>query len=182
MTAFSVGATAQSQSSLNADVRKLCKVVLCHEPKQILLRLYGGKTFKVTPAVPTPIVTSSMVTILPGETVYVEARIEGDHLTDLTAVSKNVYPDRTLVFKFEQSAEIGDGTNMLLKVYSPFKGIIKYRLGTMAPGSDDIYKTSSCPLRGGHANFEHWVQPIFQLVAADFRFVSPDSKDASTCE
>jgi hypothetical protein len=172
----------QSEAEVRAELEKLCQTVLCREPAPIRLQLPGGELFDMTPTSPTPIVAGNLVTVYPGETVRIEAKVEADRLVGLTAVREVAHPERTLVFHLKQEPTIGDGTGMFLKVESPFAGVLKYRLGMMLPTGEDLLKTSACPLHGGKPVFEHWPHPIFQLVATDFRLVDPESKAASTCE
>jgi len=160
----------------------VCSTVLCRVPTTIRLKLEGGKQFEMTPPDPTPIVTGSLVTVYPGETVFVEASLEDGVLTQLTAVPEVTHPDRTLVFELRQDPSLGDGTHMILRASSPFPGVLKYRLGMMLPSTATLYKTSSCPLRQGLPIYEHWPHPIFQLVATGFTSVDPSSEEARTCE
>ena len=136
----------------------------------------------MTPLTPTPIVSGGLITVLPGETVHVEAKVEAGRLTGLTAVPANTHPERTLVFQLRQAPDIADGIGMVLEVESPFDGVLKYRLGMMLPKSNELSKTSACPLHQGKKVFAHWSYAIYQIVATDFRLVDPESEAAKTCE
>ena len=175
-------AAGEPDAEIRAELAALCQKDFCREASPIRLKLPNGETFAMTPTSPTPIVAGGMVTVYPGETVLVEATEEEGRLTRLTAVQTARHPERTLTFRLTQEASIGDGTGMVLKVDSPFAGVIKYRLGMMLPSREDLLRTSACPLRGGQASYEHWPHPIFQIVAADFRLVDSESKAATTCE
>jgi hypothetical protein len=165
-----------------ADVEALCKKVLCRPPARLTLKLPDGESFEMFPASPTPIVSGGLVSVLPGEAVYVEARAEAGRLVGLTAVPTNTHPEKTLVFHLQQAADIGDGTGMTLEVASPFAEVLKYRLGMMLPRKNELVKTSACPLHRGRTTIEHWPHPIYQIVATDFRVVAPESEAAETCE
>jgi len=165
-----------------AEVEAVCDYVLCREREPIRLKLANGEFFEVTLAARTPIAHGEIVTIYPGETVFIEATPENGQLTNLTGVRQPTHPERTITFRFSQDPEMADGTHMLLKVESPFPQPLKYRLGMMRPTSDDLFNTSSCPVHAGHPVFEHWSHPIFQLVAIDFRLVSESSREARVCE
>jgi hypothetical protein len=175
-------ASPTDQATIATEVEEVCRRVLCRNPKTVRLRLEGGKSFEMTPSAPTPIVTGDVVTVMPGETVMVEASLKDGRLVDLTAVPKVSKPQRTLVLSLTQDSSIGDGTDMVLKVESPFPVVLKYRLGMMRPSSGRLVKTSSCPLSPGKSVFEHWPHPIFQVVAADFEVVDPESEAAKRCE
>jgi hypothetical protein len=159
-----------------------CRVALCHEAKTIELRMPQGRPFRFEARTPVPIVMSGIVTILPGETIEVEATRQGDRLVDLKAVASVVHPERTLVFSFRQEPAIGDGTGMVLTAQSPFAGVLKYDLGMMVPDGGDVVGTSSCPLHAGVRAYEHWPHPVFQLFVAKLRFLNPATKNIDTCE
>lgn len=77
----------QSEAEIQAELQKLCQTVLCREPAQIRLQLPDGERFDVPPTSPTPIIAGDLITVYPGETIRVEAKVEGNRLVGLTAVS-----------------------------------------------------------------------------------------------
>jgi hypothetical protein len=171
------------ESAIPEELVALCKEIMCRPSQPVNLKLSEEETLDITVRFPTPIIADGLVTVYPGETVYVEATVDPDGwLTDLKAVAENRKPKSTLTFHLWQEPDIGDGLGMLLTVNSPFGQIIKYRLGMMLPDGGDLYSTSSCPLRPGITVSEHWPHPIFQIVATDFRLVADDSEGATTCE
>jgi hypothetical protein len=180
--ALAAAAFARTDAEIRAEVEALCRKVLCRTPARISLKLADGQTFEVLPDSPTPIVTGGMITVYPGETVYVEASIEGDSLVGLTAVPTKVHPEKTLVFRLRQDPGIGDGAGMILQVESPFAEVLKYRLAMMLPTGDELVKTSACPLHPAKTVYESWPHPIYQIVATDFRVVDAESAAARTCE
>jgi len=44
-----------------------------------------------------------------------------------------------------------------------------------------LVATSACPLHQGKPVFESWPQPIYQILATDFRVVEAGSKAAQIC-
>jgi len=175
-------AGAAQDARVAKEIEAVCKQVLCRPPRPIRLKQKDGKLFEMTPSGPTPIVTGALVTVQAGETVRVEARLEGGRLVDLRAVEQVAHPERTLTFQLHQEPSLGDGAGMILKVESPFPGVLKYRLGIMPLDAEQLFKTSTCPVKQGSASFEHWPYPLFQAAAADFRFVEPSSEAAGKCE
>jgi hypothetical protein len=175
-------AQSDPEASVQAELEELCQSVLCRDPVPIQLKLPDGDLFEMTPTLPTPIAAGGLVTVYPGETVMIEATVEGTRLVDLTAVPEVRQPERTLVLRLRQEPSIDDGTGMILELESPFAGVLKFRLGMMLPSSGDLFKTSSCPLHAERPLIEAWPHPIFQIVATDFHFVDPESKSATTCE
>ena len=180
--AFQAVAELPTDVSPEEELRRVCQTALCRSPFPIRLKLPNGEQFESTFSSPLPILAGDLITVFPGETINVEARVKDNRLVDLTAVSNVREPDRTLVFSLKQEPTIGDGAGMILKVESPFTGVLKYRLGMMLPSGDNLLKTSSWPLHEGIPVIEHWPYPIFQIVATDFELVDPESSAASTCE
>jgi hypothetical protein len=86
------------------------------------------------------------------------------------------------LLSLRQAPEVGDGLGMILKVDSPFPGVLKYRLGIMRPADSRLGGASACPLQQGITSYEHWPYPLFQVAATDFQQVDPSSEDASRCQ
>ena len=161
------------------ELRKLCQTILCREPGVVHLTLDNGKPFETKLDWPQPITQNGWISVFPGETIFVEAEVKGDRLTNFRAVKSNDHPDKTLTLKFSQ--ETGSPA-MTLTVTNPFEKTVKYHAGMMLPTSDKVLKTSSCPvLGGGRAAFESWPNAIFQLVLFDFRLLDKSATQMN-CE
>jgi hypothetical protein len=164
------------QAANPEELRKLCETILCRKPGVVRLTLDNGKPFETTFDAPVPIVQNERVSILPGETVFVEAEVSGDRLVNLRAVAAIEHPEKTLTFEFSQGA-----FGMQLVVTNPFEKHVKYHAGMMLPSSEKLLKTSSCPVIGGGGSaFESWPNAIFQLVLFDFRLL--DRTATMSCE
>lgn len=108
-----------------------------------------------------PPLQSSFISILPGETLYVFGKFIGGELI-LPKVSYQPPPaGQYLKFAFEQNE--GE-PSMMLSAKSTYDHAVKYRLVMMRPESEQMYKTSSCPVSANMAAFEQWPHPIFQLM------------------
>ena len=178
-----LAAQASSQSpAIKSELEALCKTVLCRAPRPIKLKTGEGKFFELPSAPASPIVTGEMITVLAGETVFVEGTLKEGRLVDLVAVTSIKRPERTLVLSLHQEASVGDGLGMILKVTSPFPKTLKYRLGMMGLSDDGLRKTSVCPLFQGKPVYEHWPYPLFQVAARDFTQIEPSSPAAGKCE
>ncbi len=157
------------------ELRAYCasSALPCRENVHILLRRADGTTFERTFAILPPAVQEGVLSLFPGETVYVEAGRKGDALVLSRVVQSPEHPDRTLTLRFTQAEE---QPGMTLVVESPFDEPVKFDLGMMLldgePGR--IVKTSSCPVGPRMKSLEMWPHPIFQLVAVRFRFVASD--------
>lgn len=178
-----VAAQASSQpSTVKSEVEALCKTVLCRTPHPVRLKTGQDKHFELPLAPASPIVTADMITVLAGETAFVEGTLKEGRLVDLVAVSKIKHPERTLILSLHQEASVGDGLGMILKIASPFPKVLKYRLGIMRLSYEGLRKTSVCPLFQGKPVYEHWPYPLFQVAARDFTQIEATSSAASTCE
>jgi hypothetical protein len=160
---------------------QVCPLGDCRRNLTITLRKPDGSKFEQKFDLIPPIVQGDMVTIFPGDNLFVEANFEGRKLKSLKSVSDIATPERTIEFNFSQSEKIGDGTGMVLKVRNPFDRPLKFHVGKMILEDDRIMKTSSCPVVAKGMSFEHWPEPIFQLVVEDFRLIEPGTKEASAC-
>jgi len=165
--------TAQSDKEIDL----LCEKILCRPPgTTVRLLLDNGTPFETRFDGPSPIVQAAFLNIFPGETLNIEAEVQGDRLVSLKAVESITKPSQTLVLKMWQQPGKPD---TYFRITNPFPATIKYRAGMMLPDREDLLKTSSCPvMSNGGSAFEHWPQTIFQLVLADFR-VLPSTAEAS---
>lgn len=160
---------------------KVCPKGDCRGETKVFLKVKDGPAYeKVFPYLP-PVVQNMMVTVYPGEKVYVEAEIKNDKLVSFTSVNKVKRPESTVSFVFYQNPKMGDGTAMFLTVHNPFLRVLKYDLKMMTLDGN-ISKTSCCPVLAGKDSYEHWPHPIFQLIFENFHFVDENSEDAKNCE
>lgn len=152
---------------------ELCETMLCRPPGfTVPLVQDDGRPFEMLFQHPIPIAQERFISLFPGETIYVEAEAKDGHLVNWKAVESNTNPDKTLIFTLEQSAEL---RGMLLNVTNPFPQMLKYHVEMMLPNSEDLHKTSSCPVvPNGGQGYEIWPNAIFQLVFHDFRLIESD--------
>lgn len=151
------------------ELDELCKKQLCRKPFTVSLTKKDGTQFEMAFDRALPIISNEWITIYPGEKLFIEADRLGQKLGNFRAVENNSHPNKTLIIKLTQD----DGkADMYLKVRNPFDKIIKYHAVLMTTESDQMYKTSSCPVIPKGENFEHWPHEIFQLLLFDFKFLS----------
>lgn len=177
-----LGAAAPSvRSAPDDELRAHCVAhgLACRENVRVVLRRDDETTFDRTFAIFPPALTEGVLSLLPGETVQVEAERQGESLVLSKVVASPEHPERTLTFRF---AQLPRKTGMILIVESPFDEPLKFDLGMMPLDGDPagIVKTSSCPVVPRIQSLESWPHPIFQLFAARFRFVA--SGTAPRCE
>ncbi len=166
---------AQSTDS-QVDVKELCKQVLCRTPN-FKLRLDNQDVFESDVETPLPVlVNNKLISVFPGETVFIEASVTGKEIKLERAVAINEHPERTLVFKFTQ---VDKQKDMMLEVSNPFPEVIKFKMGFMKVDSSKIYGTTSCPVPEKLSLLEHWPHPIFQILLTQAKIL--DKRDKRIC-
>jgi hypothetical protein len=154
---------------------KMCAETKCQHNLRVVLKQKDGTTYDRTFAVFPSTVQGFGITVVAGQTIYVEADIDGNDLVKYRAVDQIANPKITITAKFEQMKDGG----MMLSLHNPFNRPLKFNMGIMPMGSDDLYKTSSCPIIAGGGSYEMWPYPIFQVVLGDGRLMNPD--DSTAC-
>lgn len=154
------------------EIAALCQKTYCRPPLIIKLHKEDGSMFESSTVTPLPVVQGgSLVSIFPGEVIYLEAEEWDTGLKNIRVVEKIADPKRTMTLKFEQTGPDRSGKYlMLLKINNPFSKSIKYHAGLMHIDNDNIFKTSSCPIMPGQTSYESWPYPVFQLVLNDFKW------------
>ncbi len=162
--------TNQKQSRPDSFI-DYCNEAPCRRNVIIHLMQKDGTIFEYESKLDPPVIQPSFISIYAGETIFIEAD-EGEHSPiNLIHVSENTKPEKTIVYKFEQRADMGNGYDMVLTVHNPFSKPLRYNMGIMPLESDRLYKTSSCPVMAKGDCFEHWPFPIFQIAVANMRFL-----------
>lgn len=161
--------TPSSQQQQDSLEQLLCAVAKCQRNIRIVIKQKDGATYDKTFAVIPAAVQRFGVVILTGQTIYIEADIDGDKLTNYRAVDQIVNPKITITAKLEQMKDGG----MMLSLHNPFDKALKFNMGIMPLDAEELYKTSSCPVAAGGNSYEMWPYPIFQLVLANGRLLEP---------
>lgn len=168
---------AAVQATADGDppgLAEYCERVLCRVP-DVQLRVDAQHGFEQRGGAPMPVLLpNGWLTVYGGETIYVEARVDGAKLT-LRPVARPEKPEATLELKFEQ---LPGKPDMMLTVSNPLPVAVRFRMGFMRPDSDRLLRTSSCPVLAGKKLFEHWPHAIYQLVLADAQVLA-DGEDVS---
>ena len=115
-------------------------------------------------------VKEKVLQIYPGETVLIEAEIQGDSIGSMKVVHKNLNPDRTIEVIFSQNAKDKNNISMMLNVKNPFSKVLKYSALMYTPASTAWKRTSIIPIQPKLQNFESWPHAIITLVLDDWRF------------
>jgi hypothetical protein len=164
-------AIASAPAAAAADAvpeAEFCAAAVCQRDVRVTLRRKDGsmydKVFKVFPATVQP----AFFSVLAGQTVLIEGDIVDGRLVNMVAVDRVRDPARTLTASFKQGPQ-----GMMLKVTNPFDQDLRFNMGIMPLDGEDVFKTSSCPVRAGMALFESWPQPLFQVLLSNGRVPQP---------
>jgi len=171
--------TAMPPPPVPVEVRELCKKVRCRPNTPVRLVVPGGEVVEGLMMM-SPYVIDDVVSVVPGETLYIEGDVEGDRFVGLRIVPRVADPARTVIVRFDQRPG-GPGHMMLLTIEQETGRILRYKAGISPLGAEDVYATSTCPVRSGIAVFEMWPDPLVHLLLAEFRFLDEGDPDASGC-
>jgi hypothetical protein len=168
----------EAERRIAREFRDHCKKVLCRERATARARIEDGRMIEAALPESLPFVLpDGLITIVQGETVYLELDVADGEVRGVRAVPAIANPRITAILRLWQEPGRADS---YFSVVQPFERTLKYRLGIMVPNRRGVLATSSCPVAPGLTMIEHWPQPIFQLVMKDLRFVSKD--DRLVCE
>jgi hypothetical protein len=176
VAASSIPAFAQGQGDQDKIAEKMCQETICQRNIRVVLKKKDGSVYDQTFPVFQPIVQDFGFALVPGQTVNIEAEISDGRLTNLRAVETIKDPSRTLTATFKQM----DDGGMQLHVQNPFAQTLKFDMGIMPLDSDDLYKTSSCPINKG--SYEFWPYPIFQVVLGYGRVIDHTDPKSTVCD
>lgn len=164
----------EDAAAIAAARQKMCEKTICQHNLRVVLKQKDGSTYDHAFEVFPGTVQGPSITVVAGQTVYVEADEAGDALANLRAVTAVSHPEKTLVIKLEQTPDGG----MLLTTTNPFKRMLKFDMGMMPLEKNELFKTSSCPVLGGKQTFEQWPYPLFQVVLGRAKFIEVEGKVA----
>lgn len=159
-----------------------CEAVLCRPAGIVNMQLENGEPYAIEIDAPTPYVHDDVVTLLPGDTLFIEGDMEGNRLVNLHAVRHAVRevrdPSQTLMLSFRQA---GSGMTMLT-IENGLPRAVKFHAKMRIPGHEGWRETSTCSVGpNGFQSFESWPHPISGLMIADFRLAGENAEDAGPC-
>lgn len=170
LLAANVQTQAQEATPLPSQAeieQRMCAETPCQRNVRIALKRKDGTAYERTFPVFPAIVQGFGITVVAGQTINVEAGVEGDRLVNLRPVAAVADPAVTITATFEQMKDGG----MMLKVHNPFGRPVKFRMGIMPLDGESLYPTTSCPIAAGKDSYELWPEPIFQVVLSDGRLL-----------
>lgn len=154
-----------------------CQHVLCRPPATVHVALKDGTAKGVPSPAANPIVLpNGSATVRLGEQVHLAVDLQGDVIRALRAVKLPADASDAVSLRLSQDATTHDS---LLVVENGTDRMLKLDLGLVAPDTDRIVKTPSCPVGPGKSVYEHWPQPVYQVVVARIRVLPAGSP--ATC-
>ena len=147
----------------------------CQRDVRVVLKQADGTTFDQAYPVLPPILQGGFFSVMPGQTVYIEAQLVDGQVQFLRAVDKNMAPEKTIVATLEQNEN-----GMMLHTQNPFDATVKFDMEIMRlEGDQRPRKTSSCPLIPKGASFELWSEALFQVLITSGRVI--EGSDTVVC-
>ena len=158
--------------------QEICPQNDCRKASTVELRTKEGKKFIKSFEFAPPILQDGLITVLAGETVFIEAARLGEQLGDLHVVPKNLHPEKTIVLKLEQ---MENRVAMMFTLFNPFPALLKFEIGIQTLDRQAPIKVKSCPVPAGKEGYEGWEEPVFQVFLRNGRFLPKDTREVEGC-
>jgi hypothetical protein len=123
---------------------------------------------KATPYV----LPNKAIQLYPGETVFIEVEQENGVIKSVTAVDKNVSPDKTLIINFTQSSKKKVHELSMLKIENPFSQDLIYTSKIFLLHQHRWVDTNVYPVRAKLTAFETWPDIITSIALGNWEFKS----------
>jgi hypothetical protein len=172
--ALALAAPCFGQAAPAGDV---CQRALCRAPASVHVVLKDGTAKDVPSRAPNPIVLpNGSATVRLGEQVHLAVDLQGDVIKALRAVKLPTDAGDAISLRLSQDATTHDS---LLVVENGADRMLKLDLALVAHDSDRLVKAPSCPVGPGKSVYEHWEQPVYQVVVTRVRVLPAGSP--ATC-
>jgi hypothetical protein len=103
------------------------------------------------------------------ESVFVECEIQGDSISKMKVVEKNINPEKTIIIEFTQNSEDRKNITTDLHVKNTFNKKLIYEAQMFTPISQEWKNTSILPISPNLQNFEMWPHAIITLVLYNWK-------------
>jgi hypothetical protein len=121
---------------------------------------------KATPYV----LPNKAIQLYPGETLFVEIEQENGVIKRMTAVDKNINPDKTLTITFTQSVKKKVHELIMLKIENPFSKDLIYTAKIFLLHKHSWVETEVYPVSAKLAAFETWPDVITSIALGNWKF------------
>jgi hypothetical protein len=156
---------------------EVCMSHPCRKDVHLSFRTDGEPVNQTIPLY-WPRVFNGVISVLPGESFFIEAELIDGKLTNLGEVQENKNPEKTIVIKMSQM----DGSiGMMLSLSNPFEGVaLKFNMD-MIDFSGKPHQTSSCPVMPNASIFESWPHPIPELIIKNPKAIPVAEMESMAC-
>jgi hypothetical protein len=119
----------------------------------------------------TPFVLpNKAIQLYPGETLFVEIEQENGVIKSVSAVDKNVNPDKTLTISFTQTVKKKVHELTMLKIENPFSQDLIYTSKIFLLQQHRWVDTNVYPVHAKLAAFETWPDVIISIALGNWEF------------
>lgn len=118
-----------------------------------------------------PYVVDDLVNLIPGEAIFIEARVQGKKLVKLKQVEKISNPEKTIEIQFKQNQDRASPF-MVLSVKSPFQHPLKYVAKIQILGQQEFSKTDTLPVAPRLVSYESWPEPVTRILLGNFELIN----------
>jgi len=127
---------------------------------------YYSEDIKATPYV----LPDNSVQLYPGEKVFIEVEQENGVIKSLKAVKENIFPEKTLIIEFTQTADKNVHQMMTLKITNPFKQTLVYSALMYPLKARKWVETDVLPVPPGIFGMETWPDVITSIALMGWSF------------
>lgn len=177
--AMASGAGAMEGHESPVSIDEVCVLLACRPATHVHLEGGAGQAPLDAEFQKTPYVFHGVVSVLPGESLFLEGEVRDDDIANLRYVKDVADPRHTLTVGFRQVVD-QDRPRMLLSIANPFDRPVLYRAVVMLPGARVPVDRDTCPVQPRTQRSESWPEPVVQVFLIDLRFAT--ESEARACD
>ena len=167
-----------NDGNVELTIEEACAKYKCRENFRLYFKTENQVVDETVPLF-WPRVFDNSISIMPGESFFVEADLIDNKLVNLKEVTEVIYTDKTISLSFTQR-ESSLGMTLLLK--NPFENVaLKFNMD-MIDFEGNPHRTSSCPALPKAAIYESWPHVIPELIISNPVVMSQDKLTTFRCE
>jgi hypothetical protein len=187
---YSQNNDSEKNTENKIDFIEYCKTHECRKDLKFSLRTRDDTYFEYNSSLSVPVVQKSidrsdpdskkvnyLVTVYPGETIYIAFDPGTEGPENLRSVSTSNNSLNTITFKLTQEENIADGCGMKLYIRNSSKYYIKYWLFLQKIKELKPDKVPSCPLKPESGSYDTWEYPVFQFSMGKFQWADESDLD-----
>ena len=165
-------APSQQQAAADAALQRMCAQQACQRNVAVQMRDKQGNQYRKTFALLPPVVQGPYFTVTSGQSLFIEADVAGDKVTNYRVVPGMQNPSKTFIVSLSQL----DDARSQLFVFNPFAQNVKFNVGVLPLGSNKVVKTTSCPIQSRKQGSIIWDKPVLQATIGYGVALAPNAK------